>query len=187
MNKKFFAALITLGAIAAIAAESEAGIIRVAPIPVTPISLPNVAFPVLPVKMAILPMLPTLQAPTVNTVGLPGPSVPVVQINPIEQPAWPVAPITLNNGIQKPGITPTPATDNTIEKVIEQIGDAFRIRIPHAQRDGARIRALFDGSRKVSASESDVVYIPEPDRPTIDRSSRPQTLPEDDLLRDLGF
>jgi len=183
-HKKLSAVIFAAVALSAVRADA---VIRIAPVKIAPISLPNVGMPLMPmpIEMPNWPVLPIVDYyPMVPNVNLPGVDVPVVSPNPvIEEPTWPVLP----SHFQTSGEAQAAPRHMRALKAVAAAEKYFGLKDIEGL-NAPRLNAAFDGLNN-SKPEDDrkIVELPQPSRPAIDEPSRPLTLPEDDLLRDLGF
>ncbi len=177
MKLKALSTAILLTALAV--GSAQAGAVRVAPIRIAPVILPGVGSLVMPLNFPFqgptLPfVLPSINNPQAPFTSLPGVKMPVVQPTPIEQPNWPTMPIRLPSAALKASPAKSP-----ISKRIDTIRKKLRLDTAQPNLDAA-----FDGSKNSDGQKDNEVT---PARPSIDWPSRPVTLPEDDLLRELGL
>lgn len=155
-------ATLAIAALAFAAPRAEA-VVRIAPLRIAPVSLPGLGMPLVP------------------AISLPGANIPIVSPNPIiETPAWPVLPMQFAAADLKVQPINAPALE-TVKFLDRILKDEKTLR-----PTPVRLDAAFD-ARSMPENDQNVVEIPRPSRPAIDQPSRPLTLPEDDLLRELGI
>ncbi len=180
MNKNSITLLIVAGLIAA-AGNAEA-VVRAVPVKIAPLALPSIGMPILPlINAPILPTLPISETPLAPSISLPGVRIPIVQPFPIERPVWPVQSIKLVH----PDAMPVQTPESAIEKAIEKVRKAFQFD-QDPQIPAGRINIFFDGTKAVKTG-AEPVKIPVDSRPSIEQSDRPVTLPEQDLIDEIGI
>lgn len=135
---------------------------------------------------------PVQVAPAVLPALLPRVGAPVSLV----APAAPVAAVTR---VSLPGSARTLAEARSPEKVIEALRESLGMRREGSRPQPARLGSAFDGSETPAPDAPAVDARPEGTRPKPERRddakpetkpappSRPYTLPEDDLMRELGL
>lgn len=208
LKKTTTAAVLSLSICGIFAVAGEAAPVRIAPVKIAPgVGLPGMQVPnlPLPIERPTWPALP--KQVSANTV-LPAANLPGVKM-PVAPPAsfpgvnTPILPDAHLPGVQVPavvvshsGVVKKAKWQTPAVHAVSAVRRSFGLKNGNARLTNKRIRAAFDGL-KIDDEPTDAVDVrpseleegveDTPSQPLFDSGSRPQTLPEWDLEREIGL